>query len=196
MSVTNVPEAAARQQQDIQSIQKTILEGMYTSQESGRAEATDHYREELVKKIDTNGLLWAIRLLWIPADTDFIFCAYRSLLGRAPDHEGFVQFSRNLAIGKIRRSEILMTFIDSSEAHESNRHLRSTNRVRFLLRFWHLVSRIPLIYPTLHTVWRIATMSEQVRRMQFKISQLEEQLAAVNLRSVDTIEYLHNNDKK
>ena len=205
----------ATSQQEIQAINEAlqnIIGLLHTSVEASGAITASHpggkvsgilssdtYREESLAMVLNRGAFWSWGLLAMPLDDDFIYLAYRIILGREPDQEGFGHFQSALSVCTISRVSVLRALLLSHEVRDRNPPITGKRQVTFLYEVGRFFGKIPLVNRVIRAVWMMSTGQKRTRRIALllqgfreELQEVREELVEHRLRSDDTIEYFSN----
>ena len=178
----------------IDIFQQDMLKRMVWDAENPKVEPSNH--DHFPAGFSTAELPSVIRLLWLPSDTSFLLLAYRLYLGREPEPAGFEGYRRSLALGHTGRAQVLRQILSSEECRARPFIVARHPAVLVLLGLLSDARKLPVLGKVWHWVWSAATISSHRRslelsseQLELTISDLRRQLAIVDERVSDTMEY-------
>jgi len=161
--------------------------------------SSDPCREVLLAAALNRGALWPLSLITVPLDDDFIYLAYRVIVGREPDQEGFSHFQSALSMGAMSRASILSALLSSPEVQSNNTPIIGKKMIVLLHEASRICGKIPLVNRVIRAVWTMSTGQKRMRRITLLLQEMREEMQGMReemdeykLKSDDTIEYFSN----
>ncbi len=192
MSEFELKKLSHSEMKAVEEIQRSILGSLLLGKEIPQRHEPDPYQEQILASLQLNGLRWPLSLLWLPIDDDFISLTYKLLLKREPDKHGFLQFKLALARGVINRIEVLQVVLESDEFKKRGRAISGKRIVAVMDLVYKQFGKIPGLARFARFIWALLTCMQRIQRMEYQMYGMKSRLDATHLRTIDTVEYFHN----